>query len=1101
MADSISGLFFGFDRLNQVASGLERTLETAAVDYASDSGAAAGVQAVQRLEDGTLAPLDLTPGLTSSQRAFNQAARNAYVARVGLEAEDKASQLMSKYQLDPEGFKAAWDAYSSNTLQPEANGRLGAALALDLMKIGNQSYARISAKKLEYDRAEQSDTFIKRAKFVQQQAASLAARTGSIDNEEIRAAQSEFDALVGNLLNGNHISRGAAEEMRRNWGRQIMLDAFSFRVDQAYQQGKTPLGPGSIVDAQRVARELSMEAAETLAANPREAFAMLMGQAEISQRMKMAVVGEKREAMALDNERRAAAAHARADQERAQRLAADRTSLALATARANGDAIDLYPGASSVGGDDAIQGGGGGRTLFKSQEEMVKALGPGGAAALIERNRAYQRERERDATTAANQAASEMRQGMSVARPVERLDPDTGKMRMGLMLPDGQTIYSAEEAYKLTDNKLLALQLGSSFNDRLSGLIRMRDEADQKSFSQQIGESRAAVDAMAQRVLDSKAPITDLIQVRDMLRLQLKMDDLPEDRQAKITQVLQQADQRVNEVQKEFDARDQLRLKSSASGAVALSQDERKRWLQIRPDLDMTKPSADPQSASRVTAMYAEHLIQTGMQVDERTATWLAAVAQRGNIAGGQAEVDLQKAFTLFNRIEQLPEHQKTLFRSEMTKIIPNWGEISTIARRAMEHHLASGTETSDGDRKVLRYATSYAQAYKDINSVVQQRKAEGVDAGDITPEKARRYMEENLRNVAPQLVQNMGWIEWGAWQVSSVANIPRPMMERYAEHFNNERRLGDGVFTDAQAHAAAIAGLRSDGWAPTTMETAPRNIAGGPRVEWRQKPIEWHLQQQGYEFGKQALTTAATAAIAQQRGLSFDAAWKLAVDGRVTLSRADPNSTRVNVILFDPAGATSGESARPTILRDNTGRPVTIDIGSTSFRQFHHDFTRDVFQRARDFDATIKVPSLRIDNQPVGQKMIENTLSGPITLPLGNLIRDRIADPTGGSAARRSLDRLIGIQQEQNSPALGGGDEGDTLLGGNSRDTGYDNWDLAAALWLKKIRSKEGSSTSISRDDVREMGDFMRQNSRGWLRPSGWPKDAERAIEELLNQ
>ena len=58
MAEStgLQGLFYGFDRINAVAAGLENRLEVAATDYATDLGTKDGLEAVQRLPDGSLAP-------------------------------------------------------------------------------------------------------------------------------------------------------------------------------------------------------------------------------------------------------------------------------------------------------------------------------------------------------------------------------------------------------------------------------------------------------------------------------------------------------------------------------------------------------------------------------------------------------------------------------------------------------------------------------------------------------------------------------------------------------------------------------------------------------------------------------------------------------------------------------------------------------------------------------------------------------------------------------------------------------------------------------------------------------------------------------------
>lgn len=1003
MADTtgLAGLFFGFDRLNAVAAGLESRLDAVAVDYATDAGAKDGLQAVQRMEDGSLAPLDLTPGLTQSQRAYNQSARNAYIARTQLDAEAMASQLMQKNPLNPDGFKAEWEAYVGGTLKSEQNSRVGAALTLDLIGIGNKAYAGLSSRKLEYDRADQAATLGQRADQVRMQAASFAARTGRTDTDEIRDAQKEFDSLIANLLNDKHITRGKAEQMRVTWGSEIMIGAFKKRVGDAYEQGKTPLGPGSLVDAQRVARELSMQAAEQLSMDPAELFKVLMGGAQASQQIKAAIVGEKREQMQLANE-------AYSLQQRSYHIASEKALGTLLLDRSAGGTRPLFPGST---GDDEIQGGDGpgGKPLFASQAEMIRRLGASGAASLIARDQSLRRERERDAASAEASAKRDLQERWQVAQPVTTITEDGP--RFGLLLPGGKVVTKQADIDAMTDNEVLRFQYGSQLMTKLNADLKERETANGKSFTAEIDRNTAAVDAIATRILNGQAPVGDLVKMRDMLRIEFNDPTLPPDRQNQISKMLNETERRLGEVNTTFDKRRDLtrKLEAAGVGGVTLGDDERREVIAMRPEIDITKPSADQGAARQTVASYAEFLRRTGMQVDQRTATWLSAVLQRGNIAGGQNEVDLRKAFTLLDQIETMPEYQKIAFKAEMEKTVPGWSEISSIGRRAMEHHNASGTEVKDGDTRTIRYGVSYQQAFSDLWKGYQQAKADGQGQTSYGTAEATSYIRTNASSVVPQIVKNMGWIEWGAWQVNSSAmRVPQAMSERFAELVREESLLGSGQFGQRQAEVAAVARLKADGWYPTTMEAAPSEIAGGPRVQWKQRPLEWHLEQRGFEFGKEAMEIAGAAAIAQQRGVKFDDAWSMLRKGDVMFIR-EPGSTRANVVVM--------EKKVPDYVRTRDGKPLAIDVASSDFRQLHTDLTRDVFQRSREFDIDVKIPKLEIDNLPVGQKLIENRGGTIVPIPLGSLIRDRVATPGSGTAARRSLERLLGIAEEQRAP------------------------------------------------------------------------------------
>ena len=1015
MAEStgLQGLFYGFDRINAVAAGLENRLEVAATDYATDLGTKDGLEAVQRLPDGSLAPLDLTPGLTSSQRAYNQAARNTYIARTQLDAEAMATQLMQKYPLDPDSFRSAWEGYMSGTLKSEQNSRVGPALTLDLIKLGNRAYAGLSSAKLEYDRADQKATLIERGTQVKMQASSYAARTGSTNSDEIKDAQKEFDAITATLLRDRQITHGEAEKMRRTWAVDITMDAFKKQVYDAFERGKTPLGPGSLVDAQRVARELSMKAAEELMVQPDEAFRILMGGAQASQQIKAAIIGEKREQMQIENE-----SYAR--QQRAYHIASERALGTMLLERSNGTSRPLFPGSS---GDDVVEGGEGRKsTVFTSQAEMIQKLGPSGAAQLIARDQAWRKEQERDANTARNQARTELAQSFSVAQPVTTIGEDR-QQRFGLLLPDGKVITGQADIDKITDDDFLRFKLAGMFNASLSQEIKQRATADDTTFTQQIASGTAAIDAIATKILSNGAQQADMVRLRDALRLQFNDPGLSPERQVQVGKMMNEAEKRVAEVDRAFAERREVVRKMEAAGPGGVSLDEKQRRIlvEMRPEIDISKPSEDMKAARQTVANYADVLRRTGMQVDSGTAMWLTAVLQHGNISGGQSEVDLRKAFTFLDQIETMPDFQKTAFRAEMEKVIPGWSEVSTIARRAMQHHNASGTEVRDGDNRFIRYGVSYQQAFSDMWKGYQQAKTDGQAQTGYTAPEAVNYLRTNVRDVVPQIVRNMGWIDWGAWQVNtSSMEIPQQMAERFADLVRQESLLGSGQFGRGQAELAAVARLKADGWYPTTMETPPKELSGGPRVQWKQRPLEWQLEKEGFEFGKEAMQISAAAAIAEHRGQKFDDVWKQMQDGRVTFVR-EPNSTRANIVLsvedLRVGNAMPMRVVRPDFVRGRDGKPLSIDIGSSDFRQFHMDLTRDVFQRTRDFDVEVKIPKLEIDNLPVGQKLIENKGGTMVPIPLGSLIRDRVATPGSGTAARRSLERLIGINEEQRAP------------------------------------------------------------------------------------
>lgn len=1042
MADNtgISGLFFGFDRLNAVAAGLENRLEEAAVDHAAGLGSAEGVQAVQRLEDGSLAPLDLTPGLSSSQRAYNQAARNAYIARTQLDAEAMASSLMRKNPLNPDGFKSEWEAYVAGTLKSEQNGRVGAALTLDLMKIGNQAYAGLSSRKLEYDRADQASTLTQRAGQVRMQAVSFAARTGQTDADEIKDAQKEYDSLIANLVNDKHLSRGKAEEMRVAWGNEITIGAFKKRVGDAYEQGKTPLGPGSLVDAQRVARELSMQAAEQLSMDPAELFKVLMGGAQASQQIKAAIVGEKREQMQMANE-------AYALQQRSYHIATEKALGTMLMDRGNGGNRPLFPGAT---GDDVVQGGEGpgGKPIFSSKAEMIQRIGASGAASLIARDQAWRKERERDSASADAAAKRDLQDRWSVAQPVTTITEDGP--RPGLLLPGGKVVTNQADIDALTDNEILRFQYGSQLMTKLNADLKDRATADGRNFDQEISRNTAAIDTLAARILSSGAPAADLVKLRDMLRIQFNEPGLPADRQEKIAKMMAAAETRIGEVNKAFEAEARLSLKVNAAGpgGVALSDEERAIPLRRFPEIDPKKPSADAGAAATTMQRYADVLRETNMQVDPDTARWLGAIVQRGNISGGQSEIDLRKAYTLLDRIETMPADLRTAFNKEMAAAVPNWAEISVIGRKAMEQHNASGVETTVNGAREIRYSTQYGPAFQELWRNYQERKAAGT-ADTYTTADAEAFLQKNMRDALPQFSKQLGWIDYGKTFITGKWPLPPQMRDRFTEIVNTQRLVGDGMLSDEQAHRQAMAQISSEGWAPSWLEGAPKTVGNEDRVKWVKQGIEWRMEKAGLQYGKQALVTFGAEAMATARGMSFDDAWKKISEGEVTFMRV-PGTSRVNIVTFDRTSTVSqpGVSIEaltsglplvsetiygygPRQVRDKTGKPVEIDIGSADFKQFHMDFTRDVFQRSREFDINIPIAPAIPQEPPTGTSIqgaaanraalragtlppLPELENGTLTIPTGSLVRERIA---GDTATRRSLNRLLNIREENRAP------------------------------------------------------------------------------------
>ena len=1023
---SLSGLFFGFDRLDRVVASFEQTLGRAAVNNATDAGivAAAGVQ---RYQDGTLGPVDLTPGMTDTQVAYNRSARNAYVTRQRLDAEARAGEFMRKNQLDPEGFRSDWQSYMDGVLGKVGDDPTAAALSLDLTALGNKSYAGLANQKLDYDRQEQKATFTQRADQLSLQARSLAARSGRWDSEEIRSIQDELDGILGVMVKDRHIFPSAAKEVQIEFGKQVFLQAARTRVEAAYNAGKTPMGPGNYADAMKVAKELAWQAAETLGVDPEEAMKRMMGLAVIAQQNKQAILAERREEMQIANERRAAVAHARAEQSWREGQNYQNLQLEMVLRRSNGDFRPLLPadpGDDRVGGgegQDQIEVGDRPAPLFKNVDELVKRVGKGRAAQMIEEERRFQAEAAR------NRAAEIARQEQLLMDHIKLGQPVRDENgRVGLELPGGVRIFDPEN---LPGTALARARFADGFFERLKSTADQARSRDEAALVENIGKRRALAIQTADEIVAGKQDKEVMASIVEDVRKIANDVTLPEAHRSKWAGLLTEVEKQSARVDKEF--KDRSTLQETVSLRGPMDDEQRTKWTTIS-GLELFKPDPTPQAAMERTARFLDDLAYRNMQIAPKEARYLATALTSGAPRGMESRMVLEKALAVLDHVEGMPAQDQALFDKEMGKYVSNWAEIKALAPAARVLYETSSKQVTTGGVTEAVPTISWTQAYKEVRQNWSEQQAMGTNAPPTyTADEASAYISKNAATVAPGVLANAGTVEWLGWMTMGTRLTVPPSMANEFARTVQQMRLTQRGSLPGEAERIAAAKIMADGWFPSAYATSPTDVRPWGTVQpvFKRKPIEWHMDRQGFGFGNQALLTFAAGTLARERGLSADDAWKFVSNGLLRPIQVGDTSQVQFVVIAPPGGKLPNMTIRSqdalaafypggmrtTFLQDRDGRPYTIDIADPSFRDFNRSLEEQTFRRARDLDLVIP-PTFKggpLDGQRPSAR-----------LPLGDLVRDFVADPTarvGGTGARRAFDILYESMTGNSSPNMTG--------------------------------------------------------------------------------
>lgn len=1072
--NALSGLFFGFDRLNAVVADFERRLEFAATENATDAGKidAAGVQ---RYEDGTLGPLDLTPGLTAQQVAYNRSASNAYVTRQRLDAEHRASEFMRKNQLNPDGFKADWEAYMSGTLGKVGSERTAAALALDLEAIGNKAYGGLADAKFKYDREEQRTTFVDRAGQLKIQANSLAARSGRYDSEEIKSLQAEVDGIFAVLVSDKHMLPADARKAQREFAQSTALSAWRTQVEATYNAGRTPLGPGNYAAAIEKARELSWQASEMLGVDPKQAQEYLMGLASIAQQNKQALAAERREQMQIDNEKRAAAAHAQALQNKAQSEAAEDLQFRLFMSGANGARPSLLPPAGPsgdrIGGDaaaDRLEGGDQPPAVFRNIDELVKKVGKGRAVELLRQEQIYNEQRQRSATAA---KAADERAMLDHIGLATRITSEDGKV--GIRLPNGVEIFDPS---KLPGDDLARARFADGFYKRLKSVADEQKTRDDARLGQQLSEARGMIDNVAAEVISGREQKSTLATAVAGIADRAGDITLPEAERAKWQATHDHAQKKMAEVDKLFSTRSDATWKASVG--AGMTNEERKAHVDLM-GFDLSKPDASVDAAQKRVGQMLEDLAHRRYQIDERNAQFIASTLMAGAPRGVRGTMALEKTLAVIDRIGQALPEQRAMFDAEMVKVVPGWADIQATARVARLLYDTANKEAVIDGKPQQTAAITWQDAYKQAEKSISERRA-GIASAPrgMTSEEAKAWISDNASKVAPGLVEGTDWFSRATWAMGTGRlAVPQAMADEFARNVTDFSLTQQGAPPGEATRMAAVK-LMEQGWAPSKFKTPPGEVQLWSKVQsiFTKKGLEWHMEQEKLQYGSEALVTYAAGIMAKERGLKPEDAWKAAENGYIRPWQEGEGS-KVQFLTIDPK-----TKRVQWLMRDN--QIMTIDVRSREFADFHRELEAETFTRARDFD--INLPKMRFQGAPLGwggvtslDALKDVVVGGPI--PFGNLFRDRIANPeVGGSGAKRAFEILYERSTAPRSPNIRGDAGDDDLEGGSTMDrlmatAKGDGWTAAAAMVLRQ-RMQEGKIVGdITDEGIERVARFLR--------------------------
>lgn len=796
-----------------------------------------------------------------------------------------------------------------------------------------------------------------------------------------------------------------------------------------------------------------------------------------------------------------------------------------------------------AGGPGAASPAGGG--MFRDEADMVRKLGPAGAARLIEMDRSWRERSERNAELERARSIKEFETMLSVAKPVRGEDG-----REGLQLPNGKIFYDVKD---LPGDELDKAILASHYHTRLKTVATDAARADEQDLTRRISERSVLVQQLAERVMAGQEPLEAMASTVAQIRESSRDLTLPPAHRARWAALEERASKALSEAGKQMTELSDINRRAGLG--LPLDRDEQRKWDKAQ-GLELAAPSRTREEAGAQVGRMVTDLTYRGFQIGEDNAGYIAQVLRFGGVRGSAGGFDLEKAWAVMDHVDRAPKADQDKFAAAMVAVVPNWAETEAVARAARELWQSSGKDVQVGGNVQRLPQINYAQAVEKIRETIdRQERGEIAKPTPVGRGEAEQYLSSNINRIAPNILSSAGLWDKAMWYAGQNSftraltfqmephKIPLPsgMVDSYMAALKVASTMPQSMLP-GEREKFAMKKVAEEGWAPTRYDGDPSKVTGwaGAPERFAKKPIEWHMTQLGYEFGNQALVTYAGSMLAMERGLDPKVAYDYVRLGLVKPSQV-PGTSRVQFIIASPAdgsdprapyGVEGGvlaslrkgilpQELRFTWLADKTGRLIEMDLADPLFRDFQRELAAGTAREADRYSLTIPMGRTITWDPPAGmtrEQAMEEALRRPagsgvmpgvtvrerearVDIPLGDLIRDMIADPTnavGGVSARRAFRSLYEKQVGPSQPDVRG-DAGSDTLGVTGA---ADPWELAAGLWMIQIARKEGREPDMA-DIQKNLPEWaaMLRGSSGYPKMfrAGLPGEPDEAIDHLL--
>ena len=165
-----------------------------------------------RDENGRLRP-SLVGSQTLAGEAWNRGALTSYTQSIGLEARETAQKLAQEFRSDPEGFKAAYGAWKTATLD-NIDPRAAMAVGVPIADYGAQAYGRLVEEKYQATRKEQLDVGVASIDAHVKDISDLARVHGpQSNNEELLTLRQRMAADMQNLIDAGLVNEAFRTRM------------------------------------------------------------------------------------------------------------------------------------------------------------------------------------------------------------------------------------------------------------------------------------------------------------------------------------------------------------------------------------------------------------------------------------------------------------------------------------------------------------------------------------------------------------------------------------------------------------------------------------------------------------------------------------------------------------------------------------------------------------------------------------------------------------------------------------------------------------------------------------------------------------------------